>query len=82
MARRDALPSDEEIAAAERLVASNDKKLAELDEPDRKRIEEAISLLRRHRVQLDEHFPVEFGNLVTQKLPRVFPTSSVSTRTR
>jgi hypothetical protein len=60
LARRDALPSDEEIAAAERLVASNDKKLAELD----------------------EHFPVEFGNLVTQKLPRVFPTSSVSTRTR
>jgi integrase len=72
-ARRDALPSDEEIAAAERLIASNDKKLAELDEPDRKRIEEAISLLRRHRVQLNEHFPVEFRNLVTQRMPTVFP---------
>jgi integrase len=73
-ARRDSMPSDDEIDAVRRLVRANDQTLDGLDENDRDAIDEAITVIRKHRATLDVTFPVELRGLVRQPAPRLFPT--------
>jgi integrase len=73
-ARRDASPSDDEIDAVRRLVRANDQAVAALDERDRHAIDEAITVIRKHRATLDVTFPVHFRGLVRQPKPELFPT--------
>lgn len=73
-ARRDSTPSDDEINAVRRLVRANDQTLDGLDENDRDAIDEAITVIRKHRATLDVTFPVEMRGLVRQPAPRLFPT--------
>jgi hypothetical protein len=73
-ARRDALPSQQEIDAVRRLIRANDQALDALDEGDRRAVEEAITVIRKHRATLDVSFPVEFRGVVRQPAPQLFPT--------
>ena len=68
------MPSDDEIDAVRRLVRANDQTLDGLDENDRDAIDEAITVIRKHRATLDVTFPVELRGLVRQPAPRLFPT--------
>ncbi|MDQ6837798.1 MAG: tyrosine-type recombinase/integrase [Actinomycetota bacterium] len=73
-ARREAMPSDEEIDAVRRLVDTCDETLAQLDADDRGAIEEAIEVLRTGRAAMDTVFPVQFRGVVAQPTPVLFPT--------
>lgn len=73
-ARREAMPSDEEIDAVRRLIAACDETLAELDADDRAAIEAAIEALRTGRAAMDTTFPVQFRGVVAQPAPVLFPT--------
>lgn len=79
-ARRDALPSDEEIDAVRRLVRANDQAVTGLDEHDRQAVTEAITVLRKHRATLDVTFPVELRAVVRQPAPSLFPTIEANAR--
>lgn len=68
-ARRDALPSEEEIEALRRLITANDEMVAALDEGDRASVTDAIATVRRHRAGLEASFPVQFRGLVRQPEP-------------
>lgn len=59
-ARRDAVPSQEEIGAVRRLLRANDEALAALADNDRAAVEEAISTMRKQRAALNtaqHHLP-------------------------
>jgi integrase len=73
-ARRDASPSDDEIAAVHRLLRANDDALAALDDDDRTAVATAITLLRKDRAALNISYPVELRGLVRPPRPTVFPT--------
>lgn len=73
-ARRDAVPAEEEIEAARRLVRANDEALAALDDTRNAQAQAAIATLRRDRARLGTTFPVEFRGLVRQDRPELFPT--------
>ena len=79
-ARRDAVPSVEEIDAVRRMVRANDQALGTLDEHDRHAVEEAIAVMRRHRATLDVTFPVELRGVVRQPTPQLFPTIETESR--
>lgn len=72
-ARRDALPSEEEIESLRRLIAGNDEMVAALDDADRGAVSDAIATVRKHRAGLEASFPVQFRGLVRQPEPTVFP---------
>lgn len=73
-ARRDAVPSQEEIGAVRRLLRANDEALAALADNDRAAVEEAISTMRKQRAALNTTFPVELRGIVSQPNPALFPT--------
>ena len=73
-ARRDSVPSDDEIDAVRRLVRANDQTLDGLDQHDRHAIDDAIAVIRKHRATLDVTFPVELRGVVRQPTPQLFPT--------
>lgn len=73
-ARREAVPSDDEIETVSRLISACQDALGGLDTHDRGAVEEAIGLLRKGRADLEATFPVEFRGLVTQPAPVLFPT--------
>jgi integrase len=79
-ARRDAVPSHEEIDAVRRLVRANDQALDALDERDWHAVEEAIAVIRKHRATLDVTFPVELRGVVRQPAPQIFPTIEAESR--
>src|SRR5439155_25114620 len=56
-ARRDATPSDEEIAAVRALIRRNDEIIDELDAADRRVVLDAIATTRRFRAQLRVTIP-------------------------
>lgn len=79
-ARRDAVPSEEEIEAVRRLISANTKALAELSDDDRAAVEEAIATIRKDRANLAVSFPVELRGLVRQSGPTLFPAIERSGR--
>jgi hypothetical protein len=72
-ARRDALPSEEEIEALRRLIASNDEVVAALDDSSVPPSSNAIATMRKHWAGLEASFPVQFRELVRPAVPTVFP---------
>jgi hypothetical protein len=73
-ARREAMPSDDEIEAVRNLIRSNAAQLLELEPADRAAVEEAIAIARGARSQLATTFPVQFRGVVAQTAPVLFPT--------
>jgi hypothetical protein len=72
-ARRDAMPSDEEIESVRRLIGDCEAELEELDPADRARIAELVQTLRRGRRGLSDAVPVELTRRVSQPEPSLFP---------
>ncbi|MHB2021959.1 MAG: tyrosine-type recombinase/integrase [Mycobacteriales bacterium] len=79
-ARREALPTEEEVATVRRLIGACESILASLDPPDRAAAEEAIELLRKARASLDTTVPIEFLGVVAQSAPALFPALAAETR--
>jgi len=79
-ARRDAIPTDEEIEAVRRLPRANDELLASLDDADHAAVEDAITTIRAHRARLDADFPAELAGLTRHPAPVFFPTIEQRTR--
>jgi len=78
-ARREAVPSEEEIDAVRRIIAACDDSIAQLDAEDRAAIEEAIEVLRTGRAVMETTFPVQFRGVVAQPTPVLFPTIAAQT---
>lgn len=72
-ARNGAIPSGEEIAAVRRIVDRCEGLLAELKPTQRAEVDEAISVQRRARAQLDTSVPVRFRGAIGQPSPTLFP---------
>lgn len=72
-ARKGAIPSGAEIAAVRRVIDRCEGLLGDLPEAERSRLDEAITVLRRGRAQLDTSVPVRFLGLIGQSTPSLFP---------
>jgi hypothetical protein len=72
-ARNAAIPSGEEIAAVRGIVERCETLLTDLAESERPAIEEAVTVMRRSRAQLDTKMPVRFLGVVGSSTPRLFP---------
>jgi integrase len=72
-ARRDAMPSDEEIESVRRLIGDCEAELEELAPAERARIAELVLTLRRGRRGLSDAVPVELTRRVSQPEPTLFP---------
>lgn len=72
-ARREAVPSEEEIAALRALIRRNDQLIAELDPGDRVAVLEAIATTRRLRAQLRVTVPDRFKGVTRPPRPTLHP---------
>jgi integrase len=72
-ARRDATPSDDEIAALRQLIRRNDQIIDELDPADRAAVLEAIATTRRLRAQLGVTIPEHFKGVTRPARPTLHP---------
>lgn len=72
-ARMTAVPSAEEIASLRRIIDRCEELVEELAGDERAAVEEAVTVLRRARAQLDTSVPVRFRGVITQPSPRLFP---------
>jgi integrase len=72
-ARRDATPSDDEIAAVRALIRRNDQIVDELDPADRAAVLEAIATTRRLRAQLAVTIPERFKGVTRPPRPTLVP---------
>lgn len=72
-ARRDAIPSDEEIAALRQLIRRNDQIIEELDPADRAAVLDAIATARRLRAQLRGTIPDRFKGVTRPARPTLHP---------
>ena len=72
-ARRDAIPSDEEISALRALIRRNDQIIAELDPADRTAVLEAIATTRRLRAQLRVTIPDRYKGITRPLRPTLHP---------
>jgi integrase len=72
-ARNAAIPSGEEIAAVRQIIDRCQTVLAGLPEGERTATEDAITVLRRSRAQLDTTVPVRFLGVIGSPTPRLFP---------
>lgn len=79
-ARREVIPSDDEIEVVERLIANCKEKLNEVDEADRPDVVDAIAVLRRGRRRLVSNFPAHLRDVVAQSQPSVFPLAQLRSR--
>jgi hypothetical protein len=72
-ARNTAVPSAEEVASVRRIISRCEDLVATLPDGERAELEEAITVLRRVRAQLDTSVPVRFRGVIGQPSPRLFP---------
>jgi integrase len=77
-ARREAVPSEEEIAALRALIRRNDQLIAELDPADRTAVLEAIATTRRLRAQLRVTVPDRYKGMTRPPRPTLHPRPSGS----
>ena len=75
-ARRDATPSDEEIAALRQLIRRNDELIDAFDPADRAAVLEAIATTRRLRAQLRVTIPDRFKGVTRPARPTLHPRPS------
>ena len=78
-ARRDAIPSDEEIAALRELIRRNEQIIDELDPADRAAVLDAIATTRRLRAQLGVTIPDRFKGVTRPARPTLHPRPAPST---
>jgi hypothetical protein len=72
-ARRDAIPSAEEISALRGLIRRNDQVLEELEPSDRATVLEAIATTRRLRAQLRVTIPDRYKGITRAPRPTLHP---------
>jgi hypothetical protein len=72
-ARRDAMPSEEEISAVRALIRRNDQILDELERGDRAAVLEAIATTRRLRAQLRVTIPDGYKGITRPPRPTLHP---------
>jgi integrase len=72
-ARRDAIPSEEEISAVRALIRRNDQIIDELDPADRAAVLEAIATTRRLRAQLRVTIPDRYKGITRPLRPTLHP---------
>jgi hypothetical protein len=72
-ARKQAIPAAEELNAVRRVIERCQALIDDLAEGQRAEIEQAVSVLRRGRAQLDTTVPVRFRGAVGQRSPTLFP---------
>ncbi|MDQ6782196.1 MAG: hypothetical protein M3063_01865 [Actinomycetota bacterium] len=72
-ARNSAIPSAGEIAALRRIIDRCEALIGNLPDDQRAQTEEAVTVLRRVRAQLDTSIPVRFRGVISQTSPRLFP---------
>jgi integrase len=72
-ARREAVPSEEEIAALRALIRRNDQLIDELDPADRAAVLEAIATTRRLRAQLRVTVPDRYKGITRPPRPTIHP---------
>jgi hypothetical protein len=72
-ARRDALPSSEEIVAVRRLIRHAEEILNELSPEERATVDELFAIIRRARANIDTALPIHFSAAVRQPAPTVYP---------
>jgi integrase len=72
-ARRDAIPSEEEISALRGLIRRNEQVLDELDPSDRATVLEAIATTRRLRAQLRVTIPDRYKGITRAPRPTLHP---------
>lgn len=72
-AREKALPNDAEIVAVRNLIRSSEQLLAELDDAERRKLEELFRVLRGTRAKTDNSLPVETIAAVRQAEPTFTP---------
>ena len=78
-ARRDAIPSDEEIAALRELIRRNEQIIDDLDPADRAAVLDAIATTRRLRAQLGVTIPDRFKGVTRPARPTLDPRPAPST---
>lgn len=72
-ARSQAVPSAEEVAAVRRIIERCETLLEDVAGDERGEIDQAMSVLRRGRAQLDTSVPVRFLGVVAQRSATLFP---------
>ena len=72
-ARKDALPSEEEIEALRRLMKRNDELVGELAPEERATVEEALQVMKTTRAQMQTAVPVQLLRRNRQPAPTLFP---------
>lgn len=72
-ARGAAIPSEEEIAAVRRIIDRCQELLEDVAADEQAELEEAITVMRRSRAQLDASVPVRFLGRIGQSTPTLFP---------
>jgi integrase len=72
-ARRDALPSNEEIVAVRRLIRRAEAILDELSEQERAMVDELFAIIRRARASIDTALPTHLSAAVRQPAPTLYP---------
>lgn len=72
-ARRDAIPSDDEITAVRALIRRNEQIIDELDPVDRAAVLDAIATTRRLRAQLHVTIPERFKGIARPLRPTLVP---------
>lgn len=72
-ARRDAIPSEEEISAVRALIRRNEEIINELDPADRAAVLEAIATTRRLRAQLRVVVPDRYRGITRPPRPTLHP---------
>jgi len=72
-ARQDAIPSDDEIEVVRRLISDCEARLVGLDPAEHAEVLEAMDVLAKSRVALDEAFPISEQGQVSQSVPVAFP---------
>jgi hypothetical protein len=72
-ARHAAVPSAEEIASLRRIIGRCEELIANLPEDERADVEDAVTVLRRIRAQLDTSIPIRLRGVISQPSARLFP---------
>jgi hypothetical protein len=78
-ARRDALPTPEEIAAVRRLIRKAEELLDGLSPAERATVDELFAVIRRARANIDTALPVHVSGAVRQPNPTLHPMPTPAT---
>ncbi|MDQ6613638.1 MAG: site-specific integrase [Actinomycetota bacterium] len=75
-ARKDAMPSDDEIEVVRRLIADCEARLVGLNPAEHTEVLEAMEVLANSRAALEEAFPLSERGQVSQSVPVAFPRAA------